>query len=55
MAEIKKWMPQAMAASIEALFGLLGRPKNKFRKAALCLEKFVKATCLYKKKNSWGK
>jgi hypothetical protein len=49
MAETKKFMPQAMAASIEALFRLLGRPDIQYRKAALCLEKFVKATCSYNK------
>ena len=49
MAEIRKWMPQAMAASIEALFRLLGRPAPQFRKAALCLEKFIKAMCSYTK------
>ena len=54
MAETRKFMPQAMAASIEALFRLLGRPDSKFRKAALCLDKFVKSTCSYKK-NSWAK
>ena len=49
MAEIRKWMPQAMAASIEALFRLLGRPAPQFRKSALCLEKIIKALCSYKK------
>ena len=38
-----------MAASIEVLFRLLGRPAPQFRKAALCLEKFIKAQCSYTK------
>ena len=47
MAEIRKWMPQSMAASIEALFRLLGRPAPQFRKATLCLKKIIKALCSY--------
>ena len=35
MAETKNFMPQAMAASIEALFRLLGRPDIQYRKADL--------------------
>ena len=38
-----------MAASIEALFHLLGKQEPKFCKAALCLEKFVCETCSYTK------
>ena len=49
MAKIRKWMPQAMAANIEALFRLLGRPEIKFRKSALYLEKCLKTICSYKK------
>ena len=49
MAEIRQYIRPAMAASIEALFRLLGYPDQDLRKSPLCMEKFLLAVCLYVK------
>ena len=49
IAETRAFIFVAMAASIEALFCIFGRPQPELRKSPLCMEKFVKATCSYEK------
>jgi len=49
IAEIPARMKQAMAASIEALFILMGFPEPQKRRIAICMEKFIAAMCSYEK------
>ena len=49
IAEVKKFMPNAQATSIEALFILLSRPEPEFRRVAVCMKKFLRAQCSYRK------
>eukprot|EP00957_Ditylum_brightwellii_P210146 15364609-Ditylum_brightwellii.AAC.1 len=50
IAEIPIRIKQAMAASIEALFILMGFPEPHRRRNAVCMEKFLAAMCSYEKK-----
>ena len=45
MADIKARICQAMAASIKALFILLGRPKTEFRRCTIDMDKFLALLC----------
>ena len=49
MAETRKFILFSMAASIEALFLIFGRPQIELRKPPLCMGKFVECKCLYEK------
>ena len=49
IAEVRGRMKQAMSASIEALFILLGYPEPERRKNAVCMEKYLAAMCSYEK------
>eukprot|EP00957_Ditylum_brightwellii_P058830 4460423-Ditylum_brightwellii.AAC.1 len=42
-------MKQAMAASIEALFILMGFPEPHRKRIAVCMEKFIATMCSYEK------
>ena len=48
-AEVHKYMLVAIAASIEALFLLLGFPQDHLRQNSLSLDKFYESTCSYKR------
>ncbi|MGH3053954.1 MAG: hypothetical protein ACRDL7_03130, partial [Gaiellaceae bacterium] len=50
IAEIKQRMPQAMAASIEALYRILGAPAEEIRQSALSKDKFFESKCSYERK-----
>jgi len=50
IAEIRSRMPQAMAASVESLFLLLGQPDTSKRRSPLSMDKYYQAQCLYSKK-----
>eukprot|EP00957_Ditylum_brightwellii_P102777 7832420-Ditylum_brightwellii.AAC.1 len=43
-------MKQAMSASIEALFILMGYLEPHRRRNAVCMEKYLAAQCVYEKK-----
>ena len=49
MAELRKYILVAMAASIEALFIVMGPLDEEKRRSPLSIEKFLKATCSYEK------
>jgi len=50
IAEIRPRMPQAMAASVESLFLLLGYPEPTKRRSPLSMDKYYQAQCSYSKK-----
>eukprot|EP00957_Ditylum_brightwellii_P065071 4935721-Ditylum_brightwellii.AAC.1 len=43
-------MKQAMSASIESLFILMGYPEPHRRRYAVCMEKYLAVQCAYEKK-----
>eukprot|EP00957_Ditylum_brightwellii_P027077 2047267-Ditylum_brightwellii.AAC.1 len=50
IAGIRPRMKQAMSASIETLFILMGYPEPHRRRKAVCMEKYLAAQYAYKKK-----
>jgi len=50
IAETRRRMPQAMAASVESLFILLGFPDPAIRRSPLSMDKYYQAQCSYSKK-----
>eukprot|EP00957_Ditylum_brightwellii_P085773 6524649-Ditylum_brightwellii.AAC.1 len=50
IADIRPRMKQAMSASIEALFILMGYPEHNMRRNAVRIEKYLTAQCSYEKK-----
>jgi len=50
IAEIRSRMPQAMAASVESLFLLLGYPDPTKRRSPLSMDKYYQAQCSFSKK-----
>lgn len=48
-ADVQRYMLTAMAASIEALFSLLGYPNERVRRSALSMDKFASALCSWRK------
>ena len=50
IADIRPRMKQAMSASIDALFILMGYPEPHRRRNAVCMEKYLVAQCAYEKK-----
>jgi len=50
IAEIRPRMPQAMAASVESLFAILGQPDILSRRSPLSMDKYYQAECSYTKK-----
>eukprot|EP00957_Ditylum_brightwellii_P161316 12282792-Ditylum_brightwellii.AAC.1 len=49
-ADIRPRMKQAMSASIEALFILMGYPEPHRQINAVCMENYLAAQCVYEKK-----
>eukprot|EP00957_Ditylum_brightwellii_P126769 9663110-Ditylum_brightwellii.AAC.1 len=52
VADIRPRTKQAMPASIEALFILMGYPEPDRRIHAVCMENYVATQCPYEKKQS---
>jgi len=50
IAEIRSRMPQAMAASVESLFTILGQPDHSSRRSPLSMDKYYQAECSHTKK-----
>ena len=50
IADVRSRMPQAMVASAEALFLLLGQPDPTKRRSPLSMEKYYQAKCSFSKK-----
>ena len=50
IADIRLQMKQAMSASIEALFILMGYHEPHRRRNVVCMEKYLAAQCAYEKK-----
>ena len=49
ITDVQRYMLTVMAASVEALFSLLGYPNERERRSALSMNKFTSAKCSWRK------